>query len=131
MNIYEFECLVKPVSTNHAVKHGKFGSYKTSEFIKFQRIFKTQLTIIGTKQIPEEPLRIEIDFHLPKEVFYTKKGTVAKKNDLDNFCKYAIDGLADHLGFNDSLVCELYVRKIPSIDWRISGSIRLAVLDSF
>lgn len=126
MNLFEWDCPLKPISVNHAIKHGRRGSYKTSDLIVFVRMFNTCLSQHGKKIIPDKPLKITVDFMIPKEVFYTKKNTVAKKNDLDNWLKYTIDGLANFLGFNDSLVCEIITRKVPSDTWRIKGSIQEA-----
>lgn len=126
MNIFEWDCPLKPISVNHAVFHSKRGSFKSSELINFVRQFKVCLSQHGVKEVPEKPLRVFIDFIVPREVFYTKKGSVAKKNDLDNWLKYTIDGLANHLSFNDSLICEIIACKIPGESWRIRGHIQAA-----
>jgi Holliday junction resolvase RusA-like endonuclease len=63
-------------------------------------------------------------FHIPKDEFFTKKGVIAKRHDLSNFCKYTEDVLARFLGFNDAFVVKITMTKIPADSWRISGYIK-------
>jgi Holliday junction resolvase RusA-like endonuclease len=125
MILFSWDCPLKPITVNHAIKHGRRGSYKTAALNEFVRLFKICLTQHGKKPIPESALKLTIMVIIPRNVFYTKKGKIAKKkNDVSNFIKYIEDGVAKHLGFDDSLVCDLVVSKRSGDNWRISGNIQ-------
>lgn len=123
--LFEFSSKIKPISLNHAVRHSKFGSYKSTDYKKFFKQFQNDLCLFPKTEIPQKELILYIEIKIPFDQYYTKKNTVAKKNDVSNFIKYIEDGLALYLGFNDSLVKKIVAEKSPGEEWEVIGSIYL------
>jgi Holliday junction resolvase RusA-like endonuclease len=112
MNGFQFQCNIKPVSTNMAVRHGKNGSYKSKTLADFLKEISIRLKSVEPINIDDKkPVTMSITFTIPENEFFTKKGFIAKKHDIDNLQKYTIDSIAKYLNFNDALITELHSKK--------------------
>lgn len=119
-SVFSFCENIKPVSVNQAVRHGRNGSYKSQAYKDFHTEMEKLLKDYIIPSIePNDSFELAITFTIPKEEFYTKKGLIAKKHDLDNLQKYTIDKIAKHCGFNDASICRLVTKKIPGREWEI------------
>lgn len=122
---FKFSAPIKPISVNQAVRHGKWGSYKSKELKEFWgKIFKELATYRPIEIDHSLPVTMLIQFTLPREEFFTKDGKVAKRHDLDNLQKYTIDAVSKYLNFNDSLICLLTSIKAPGDKWNIDVEVR-------
>lgn len=119
-SIFSFCENIKPVSVNQAVRHGRNGSYKSQAYKDFWNEISKLLEDYVKPTINEsDSFEMAITFTMPVDEFYTKKGLIAKKHDLDNLQKYTIDAIAKHCGFNDASICKLITKKIPGAEWEI------------
>lgn len=124
LTLFKFSEAIKPVSNNAAVRHGRNGSYKSTALKAFWKDMFVLLSKYPKAEIPEAQLTAIIHYTLPKEEFFTKKGQVAKKHDLDNLQKYTIDAVAKYLEFNDAIICKLISVKVPGERWHIDIELR-------
>jgi Holliday junction resolvase RusA-like endonuclease len=124
MILFKFSAPIKPVSANQAVRHGRNGSYKSDAYKAFWREINLALSKKESVIIPHAQLKMIIHFTLPRDEFFTQKGVIAKKHDLDNLQKYTIDAVAKYLKFNDAIITELTSIKIPGDRWHIDIELR-------
>lgn len=103
-----------PPSTNHYLKRGKHGVYKTQEAQDY-------LTDVGwiCRQLGLEPMQgeliVTIDVYRPR-----------RSGDLDNRAKCALDALQGHAYRNDNQIVELHMHRHddrfnPRVEVRIAA----------
>jgi len=121
---------IKPLLSNHAVKHGRRGSYSTKEKREFMasmdfysRLYKKHFSTFEKGFDPtKNSLCCEISIEMPG--MYTLKGALSKKSgDLDGYAKYLIDAIFRNFKtLDDAWITELKLEKKQSLDnkWRFS-----------
>lgn len=126
---------LKPVSANNIYKGMGKGRSKTKEyryleqFVKFSLLKHGRLVreFFGDTDSWTSPLKIELNFYVPKTKLFTKKCEIAKRGgDLDNMQKAFIDAVFNHIGVDDALVCEIVAKKMASNDQEHHISLKMS-----
>jgi Holliday junction resolvase RusA-like endonuclease len=86
---------IKPLSVNKAWQGRRF---KTSDYKQYE---KALLLILPKVKIPDGKLSVKLEY-----------GFSSTRSDVDNPTKLIIDCFQKKYGFNDSLVYELYQKKV-------------------
>ena len=114
----------KPLSLNQMYPTGRGGRrYATTE----SKAYKSAWALLAKAHYCEfekceQPLAVTITICGP---ILTKTGSISKTAvDLDNCPKPIIDGIADALDFNDSIVTTLFCRKVYAQEWSITVTIQ-------
>jgi Holliday junction resolvase RusA-like endonuclease len=114
----------KPLSLNQMYPTGRNGRrFATAE----SKSYKESWALLAKAHYREFtgytlPLAVAIEVVGP---ITTKAGSISKTAiDLDNCAKPIIDGVADALGFNDSIVTMLICRKHYAERWAITVAIK-------
>lgn len=114
----------KPLSLNQMYPTGKGGRRFATPKSKAYKQSWASLAQAHYKEFTnyDSPLAIIITVAGP---IFTLEGSISKTAiDCDNIAKPIIDGIADALGFNDSIVTSLFCRKAYADNWSISVTLK-------
>lgn len=90
----------------------RYGTYTPARTKEFERQVQLHARRMFTDLMLEVPLRVDIEFHLPKPK-RTKFGYwPAVRPDLDNFIKAILDALNGIVWKDDALICSLFCTKV-------------------
>lgn len=85
MNTVALELPYPPVTGNHAVRHGRNGSYRTKEYEAYRRHVRQAIVAYNAVQAVPEGVTIFVTFTLaPPD---------RRRRDADNLCKVLLDSL--------------------------------------
>lgn len=109
--IISLEFPFPPVAKERA-RTTRFGTYTPARTKEFQNQFQRHCRKMYADLALEVPLRVDIEFHLPKPK-RTKFGYwPAVRPDLDNFIKAIMDSGNGLLWKDDALICSLFCTKV-------------------
>jgi Holliday junction resolvase RusA-like endonuclease len=104
------------------VRGGHAGVYTPDSAEEWKQAVRSNATVVAPESILKGPIRVELDFFLPRpKAHYKRDGSLkadqsiwhTSKPDLDNLIKAVTDAITDtqHIWLDDSQICEITATK--------------------
>ena len=94
----------------------RFGAYTPARTKEFQRLFQMHCRKMYSDLALDVPLKVVIEFHLPKPKKSKFGYWPAVRPDLDNYIKAVMDSANGILWKDDALICALFCTKVYAPD---------------